>query len=291
MSPPRRPETRAHPPKPNRITLPIPADLDGRIWYVERPPIPALDRPHRHSELQLNLMLRGTATVLVRERRFDLSADTLIWLFPGQDHFFIEFSPDLLMWGVVFRPRLVRRLCTTPATSVLRKADPGEVFSQQLTPMVTRKLDALCRDLHTAPIDTASYNAGLGWLLTAAWEAHRAATRPIVAGTAVHPAVECAARLIRTSREPLGIGELARRCGLSPARLSRLFKQQTHVPLVRFRQQQMLERFFQLYQSGEDKTMLTAALAAGFGSYPQFHRVFKQQTGLSPAEYRRRVKW
>ena len=85
---------------------------------------------------------------------------------------------------------------------------------------------------------------------------------------------------------------LARRCGISPQRLSRLFKQQTRVPLVRFRQQQMLERFFQLFQSADRKTtMLDAALSAGFGSYPQFHRVFKQHTGLSPAEYRRRVRW
>lgn len=276
----------------NRVTLPVPADWDGRLWYIEGSHVhQPLNRLHRHPELQLNLIRSGSASVLVGERRYDLPPDALIFLFLGQDHVFVELSADLVMWGVVFRQRLVRRVCTTPASAVLRKSDPAAVFVQQLSPVVTRKLDGLCRDLHTAPIDTSAYNAGLGWLLAAAWEAYRAATRPVVAGAEIHPAVECAARLIRANPQAMGIAELARRCGLSQYRLSRLFKKQTQVPLVRFRQQQMLERFFQLHQSGETRTMLQCALAAGFGSYPQFHRVFKQHTALSPAEYRRRVKW
>jgi AraC-like DNA-binding protein len=31
--------------------------------------------------------------------------------------------------------------------------------------------------------------------------------------------------------------------------------------------------------------MVDAALDAGFGSYPQFHRVFRAETGCAPAEY------
>jgi AraC-like DNA-binding protein len=33
--------------------------------------------------------------------------------------------------------------------------------------------------------------------------------------------------------------------------------------------------------------MLDAALEAGFGSYPQFHRIFKRVMGRSPGKYRR----
>jgi AraC-like DNA-binding protein len=32
--------------------------------------------------------------------------------------------------------------------------------------------------------------------------------------------------------------------------------------------------------------MLDAALEAGFGSYPQFHRVFKRMMGHSPMQFR-----
>jgi AraC-like DNA-binding protein len=104
----------------------------------------------------------------------------------------------------------------------------------------------------------------------------------------VHPAVERAARLIRNEDTTLNLDELARRSGLSAPRLSRLFKQQTGVALVDFRNRQRVERFLQLYGTGQRLTMLDAALDAGFGSYPQFHRVFKRVIGCSPGRYRRR---
>jgi transcriptional regulator GlxA family with amidase domain len=40
---------------------------------------------------------------------------------------------------------------------------------------------------------------------------------------------------------------------------------------------------------GQRMTMITAALEAGFGSYPQFYRVFTRLTGQSPNTYRRRL--
>jgi AraC-like DNA-binding protein len=99
--------------------------------------------------------------------------------------------------------------------------------------------------------------------------------------------VEKAARLIHDETTTLGLDELARRSGLSPTRLSRLFKQQTGVALVDFRNRQRIERFLELYGTGQRRTMLDAALEAGFGSYPQFHRIFKRVMGRSPGKYRR----
>jgi transcriptional regulator GlxA family with amidase domain len=84
------------------------------------------------------------------------------------------------------------------------------------------------------------------------------------------------------------LDELARRAGLSSHRLSRLFKQQTGVALVDFRNRQRVEKFLELYGTGQRRTMLDAALEAGFGSYAQFHRVFKRVRGGSPIEHRRK---
>ena len=58
--------------------------------------------------------------------------------------------------------------------------------------------------------------------------------------------------------------------------------------LVDFRNRQRLQRFLRLYGRGRRVSILDAALEAGFGSYPQFHRVFKDQMGCGPAEYWRR---
>src|SRR6266536_3902379 len=77
--------------------------------------------------------------------------------------------------------------------------------------------------------------------------------------------------------------ELAGAVGLSPGHLSRLFKAQTGTSLSRYRNQQRLHRFLLAYGSGQPTTALAAALAAGFGSYAQFYRVFRQATGRAPA--------
>jgi AraC-like DNA-binding protein len=47
-----------------------------------------------------------------------------------------------------------------------------------------------------------------------------------------------------------------------------------------------VERFLDIYGTGQRRTMLDAALEAGFGSYPQFHRVFKRMMGYSPMQFR-----
>jgi methylphosphotriester-DNA--protein-cysteine methyltransferase len=119
-----------------------------------------------------------------------------------------------------------------------------------------------------------------------AWELHRAAPEDRLPRS-VHPAVAKAARLIRDEVDVPKIDDLAKQCGLSPSRLSRLFKQQTGVSMVGYRQRQCLDRFFRIWnddKEGGEQNLLTACLNAGFGSYPQFFRVCKQLTGLTPRQ-------
>jgi transcriptional regulator GlxA family with amidase domain len=68
--------------------------------------------------------------------------------------------------------------------------------------------------------------------------------------------------------------------------LSRIFKEQIGVSISQFRNQQRLQRFLSLYGRGRHTTALAAALEAGFGSYAQFNRVFREQTGRSPSARR-----
>ena len=71
--------------------------------------------------------------------------------------------------------------------------------------------------------------------------------------------------------------------GVSPSHLSRLFKSQTGTSITRFRNQQRVQRFMFLYRDGRHTTALAAALEAGFGSYAQFYRVFRAETGGRPS--------
>jgi AraC-like DNA-binding protein len=80
---------------------------------------------------------------------------------------------------------------------------------------------------------------------------------------------------------------LARMCGASSSWLSRLFRQQMGVSLVDFRNRHRIERFFELYRQKPQQNIMDLASVAGFGSYAQFHRVFRKTLGFRPAELQR----
>lgn len=76
---------------------------------------------------------------------------------------------------------------------------------------------------------------------------------------------------------------LAARLGLSSGHLARTFKREAGVSLVEYRQRVLLERFFAALDRGHTR-LLDAATEAGFGSYAQFHRVYRKLMGAAPYE-------
>ena len=272
---------------PTEVALELPPRVEGHAWSLEAP-TPAF-ATHRHAELEVNLALRGSARYLVEGHSYELRPGTTIWLFPAQDHVLLDPSPDFATWLAVFRPSLLERICTDPASRPLLAERPEGVFSKQLAPASASALDSLFEDVTAIEpeAEPARYNAALGYLCLSAWSAHQQA-HELPASTELHPAVERAARLLRQGGGEVTVEVIAEQAGLSPSRLTRLFKAQTGMTLTRFRQRQQIERFLDLFGQGRRRSLQEAALDAGFGSYPQFHRVFKSFLGISPAEYRRR---
>jgi AraC-like DNA-binding protein len=85
----------------------------------------------------------------------------------------------------------------------------------------------------------------------------------------------------------LGGKEIASRLDISLSRLARVFKAEMGMSLVEYRNRLRLDRFMVLLDRGRTN-LLEAALAAGFGSYAQFHRVFRALRHATPREYLRR---
>jgi AraC-like DNA-binding protein len=77
--------------------------------------------------------------------------------------------------------------------------------------------------------------------------------------------------------------EIARRSHASPGEVSRHFHRDMGLPLSAFRGRVRLLRFIHLVDEGN--TFLQAALAAGFGSYSQCHRVFQSTLGCAPRAF------
>lgn len=269
-----------------RLQLPTP--LDGSVWRYAS--LASANRRHHHVELELNLVTRGRGTYLLGNRRYEICRGDLLWLFPAQEHVLSEQSSDFQMWVAVFRRRVIKRSAIGPgARALLQRSYTGDAC-RRLKQHDLIRFEELFEELSTAD-EAGLMNAGLGYALLHAWKCfERASEVPV---RELHPSVERAARLMQdesADTAEANLVELAHRAGLSASRLSRLFKQQTGSTLVDFRNRQRVERFRRLYASGEHHTLLSAALESGFGSYPQFHRVFRQVVGCSPKEYARRTE-
>jgi len=264
-----------------REDLHLPAALNGDVWLYYNPT--ASNTRHHHAELELNLVMRGSGTYLLGNRKYQIRPGDLLWLFPAQEHVLINYSRDFEMWIAVFKHKLIKRIAIGPAERVLAQAEPTETCCRRVAQQDLRRMGELFAELAEVRDRPSLLNAGLSYALLHAWRSfERAAEVPVCD---IHPAVERAARLIRDSSSTLGLDEIARHAGLSPARLSRLFKEQTGFGMVDFRNRLRVQRYLEIYRTGQRLTMLDAAFEAGFGSYPQFHRVFKDVLGCSPAKY------
>jgi AraC-like DNA-binding protein len=267
-----------------RQHLDLPRAWDGDLWHYAN--LGRTHAMHHHAELEFNLVISGEGLYLLGKRRYQIRPGDLLWLFPAQEHVLIGQTTDFEMWIGVVKPQAVRKIASDDQTEVLLQVDPEGEFCRRLNKEDTSQLENLFAEVVRGHDKPAYYNAGLAYALMQAWRLFERA--PDVPNSDVHPAVEKAAQLIRTERSGLSLAELAGRVGLSSARLSRLFKEQTGVTLVAFRNRQRIESFLRLYGGGQRLKMFDAALQAGFGSYPQFHRVFRRIVGCSPRTYRSR---
>ena len=248
---------------------------------------------HRHIELEVNLITRGEGVYLLEGTLYTLRRGSLFWQRSSADHGLIRVSDDLEMWIGVFRPEMLARLCPPEMHRAVLSDTPTDRVHKRVSAEAVRELSAAARAMQTFEEDLPRYNAALAYWLLSAWAAHRQGEVFLKnsedADSDVHPAVDRAIRLLRSDAAPDDVELLAKKAGLSPSQLSRVFAKQIGMSIVEYRQRVRLDRFRDIFRRGGRYNMTQAALRAGFGSYPQFHRVFKQHFGFSPAEYRRRL--
>ena len=138
--------------------------------------------------------------------------------------------------------------------------------------------------LTQSPLDTEKQlTASLFCGLLAGVLSSRRATGFAVERSLRSPAVQVV--LHRLEMDPVQTGEqLARELGVSAGYLSRAFKREVGVSLVEYRNQLRVRRFLCAVDR-ERPNLLRAALEAGFGSYAQFHRVYRRLFGTTPREH------
>jgi methylphosphotriester-DNA--protein-cysteine methyltransferase len=278
---------------------------DGFLFLAESVRNPPMLQSHHHIELELNLVVRGSITYVVGGRRFTFPSRTLLWLFPAQEHQLVDRSDDAQYYVGVFKPSLIARSCKTRNYEGLKRPTHGRegVLHTRLQPesfdLVRKTMDSLMSESIDSDIlnreagfgigsnfsfqhgDPDGLNAGLRHLLLLCWRSQRNGS---VLGEAValHPAVRRSLKLLSEGEWEGDLSRLAKACGVSEAYLSRIFVRQAGIPLNRYRNSLRLARFWDHYRKPEQKTLAEAVYAAGFGSYAQFYKVFKQTYGSGP---------
>jgi AraC-like DNA-binding protein len=275
--------------------LTIPPGLQGELWiYNQDLFLGDMYQPflHRHDELELNLVTRGRGTYLINSRKVEVLPNALVWLFPHQEHLLFDKSLDFEMWILVIRPDYLRTICTDPESLVLLEVNPEGDFSRSLKNHQAQKLNSFCRETYTLKDRLSLFNISLGYILLFAWTEYQTASDSGLEKN-ITPVIDRVTRMILEGKGADDLPALAQAVNLSPGSLSRMFKRQMGISLTAFRNRCRLEEFMDLYAEGKSRTMIDAALEAGFGSYPQFYRVFKQIMGVSPADYRRNnsIRW
>ena len=264
-------------------TLPIAPGRAGRVWRYRGAP-GRVDRAHRHLELELNLVLAGTARYDVDGSTVRLGPGDGLLLWPRHGHVLREQSPDFTMWIVVVGPALLDRICTSEATAPLRDpVGPQRPVHWVVDPAQVGWVDALLATL-AQPVDEALHAAALGHVLLAAFATADDRRTPVAAGCA-----HDARRLLDDGAWDWPVPRLARAVGTSASTLTRAFRQTYGRSLVQYRHEVQVARVRALYGSGDRVTLQEAASLAGFGSYSQFHRVFTRLCGCSPRDYARQV--
>jgi AraC-like DNA-binding protein len=279
------------------LDLPGPREARGGLWYST----PASTRfgRHHHRELELNVILTGEARYWFPHRELRVVAPAALWIPPLVEHELLETSQDLAMWVHSFRAPTEEGAAHGPAASALGLQQPlmqaallelsdgprkTALPQAALAQVNARSREALLRpSLHRL-------NDILSEIFSVAWSARCAPDASRGEPATCHPAARRAARLLREPGTTGTMEALARSTSLSRERLSRVFAHCFGVGLVQYRNHHRVQQFIHAYGDGVDASMLRAALDAGFGSYAQFHRAFKQVVGSPPAQHIERVR-
>ena len=284
---------------------------EGFLFLAESIRNPPLLRPHHHVELEINLVAEGTIIYISEGQRFSFKKGALLWFFPSQEHQLVDRTADARYYVAVFKPEFIRRACRGARYADLKKKKPPQsgILHCDLSPQdfdrLRREMDkiiadgldpdllnrevgfGLSADFRYQHNDPDWLNAGLRFLLLVCWRLQQ--NRGAWQGkSTVHPLVRLALDVM-TVEPNLDLAALSKQCGVSVAYLSRLFHQQIGVPLSRYRNSLRLSRFWEIYREPDRQNLTDAALAAGFGSYAQFYRVFSKSYGKNPRSIRKPV--
>lgn len=273
----------------------LPSTTHGAIWPFARD----YQKPrHFHAQLEFLLMLRGSAQVRVGRSIHAVHAGQLVWQLPGVEHAVVEASTDCNLRVVHVEPDLCAQVARelSPGASANALVIPGPAsfsgWADQLGALVSgrpvveltrRDHDALLEQCHATcaneGIAAREVPARLRLALAVAWRATRTDHD---SGRALS-LVELGSCLL-FDQPSLERSAVCRVLDVSEGYLSRCFQRELGISFSEQRARMRVARFV-THVTRDRQNYLDAALASGFGSYSQLHRVFTHVVQAGPRRY------
>lgn len=247
---------------------------------------------HRHNEIELHMVERGTLTYLFSRRHLTLPAGTLHVFWGALPHKLVAVSPGahthwltvplpwFLQWGLPdsFQDALM-------AGEIVAEPDAGrfqrdlECFKQWHADLPRSRPE----ELRTVLLEVEARLRRLARARLAGKGRARGRSLGLSAGA---ERVEQLAQFIGEHyREPLAVAEIAAAAGLNPEYATTLFRKSTGMTLVDYVTEHRVSHAQRLLITTQRK-VLDVALDSGFGSLSRFYDAFTKACGQTPRAFR-----
>lgn len=238
--------------------------------------------PHIHTHVELILLLKGSAVAFADGKSYEMDAGDLFLAAPSQIHYYQNQCEDMVYCLVLFSPHMDSTLEALLAGCV---PDCPVVKSQFLPISLKRQLASIART-QALPGETGSL-AAKGNLLTllgnvlplfrlrqAGADEDRDSVKAVLSYCMEHYA------------QPITLNSVADALHLSKFYISHMFRERMNYSFTRFLHDLRVEHACDvLKQKNVDIT--DAAFRSGFSSIRSFNRIFLENTGMSPRQYRK----
>lgn len=273
--------------------------LSPGLW-VHRGPAPAMREFHRHDDIELNVVLRGSLDYLFGGGRLIVPAGHSALFWAAAPHRLIGSDPQpdsdicwihlplqtVLQWDLPasFASRtLAQRTVIVPSTEV------AEHLEQQFGTWQRELAEG--RDQRPLLLDA---HALVLRILAASDRAPSAGTPTSAAGPGVRhdlrPVAAMARFVAERFRDPISSADIARSAGLNPNYATTVFRESIGIPLGEHLLRHRIAEAQRLLIT-TTWTTTDIAYAAGFGSPSSFYAHFSRACGCAPGAYRASRRW
>ncbi len=250
--------------------------------------VQAGSRPHRHNEIELNFLERGSITYLFGKQKIIVSAGQLIVFWAIMPHYIIEAVPATTIHWLTLPPG--RFLQWHLPEAITHPVLQGQIIWDQKDSQREFQLFSQWHlDLHMhgheyERIILLEVEARLRRIALSRPSQSPPPTQQIT--THLHQKVEAISCFITEHyMELLQLGQIAQAVSLHPGYATDLFRKTFGLSIMDYLAQHRVAHAQRLLAT-TNQTVLEIAMEAGFTSASRFYATFQKTTGQSPRAYR-----